>query len=64
MPTVNDKLKLAYVFRHEDDGLMLTVKTKAGQTFDMALSPSAAAMLLGQLTQGVKESLQTLERLP
>ncbi|MEN6306018.1 MAG: hypothetical protein ABFD96_25055 [Armatimonadia bacterium] len=65
MPTVHEKLKLAFVHTHPDDGLMLTVTTARGdQKFDMTLSPQAAAMLLGQLTQGVKDSLVKLERLP
>ena len=65
MPTVHEKLKLAFVHDHPDDGLMLTVTTARGDLkYDMKLSPQAAAMLLGQLTQGIKDSLLRMERLP
>lgn len=64
MPTVHDKLKLVYVFQHPDDGLMLSVVTAKGdQRLDMVLSPQMAAMLLGQLTQGVKDVLRHMEKL-
>lgn len=64
MPTVHEKLKIAYVHDHPDDGLVLTVTTRGEQKFDMALSPQMAAMLLGQLTQGIKDSLMRMEKLP
>jgi hypothetical protein len=65
MPTVHEKLKLAYVHEHPDDGLMLTVTTaRGGQQLDMVLTPRVAAMLLGQLTQGVKDALNRMESLP
>jgi hypothetical protein len=65
MPTVHEKLRLAYVHEHPDDGLMLTVTTARGdQKFDMVLTPKIAAMLLGQLTQGVKDALNRMESLP
>lgn len=65
MPTVHEKLKLAFVHEHPDDGLMLTVTTAKGeQKFDMQLTPKMAAMLLGQLTQGVKDVLNRMEKLP
>lgn len=63
MPTVHEKLKLAFVHQHPDDGLMLTVTTRAEQKFDLVLTPQAAAMLLGQLTQGVKDPLTRMEKL-
>ncbi len=64
MPTVHEKLKLAFVHVHPDDGLMLTVTARDGRKFDMELSPTAAAMLLGQLTQGVKDALLPPEKQP
>lgn len=65
MPTVHEKLKIAYIHPHPDDGLMLTVTTAKGdQKFDMRLSPQTAAMLLGQLTQGIKDALLPPEKLP
>lgn len=64
MPTVHEKLKLAFVHQHPDDGLMLTVTTRTEQKFDLVLTPQAAAMLLGQLTQGVKDALSRMEKLP
>lgn len=65
MPTVHDKLRLAFVFQHPDDGLMLSVVTAKGeQRLDMVLTPKAAAMLLGQLTQGLKDVLSRMEKLP
>lgn len=65
MPTVHDKLKLAFVHEHPDDGLMLTVTTAKGdQKFDMVLTPKMAAMLLGQLTHAVKDALNRMESLP
>lgn len=65
MPTIHEKLKLAFIHVHVDDGLMLTVTTvKGDQKFDMKLSPQTAAMLLGQLTQGVKDALLPPEGLP
>lgn len=64
MPTIHEKLKLAFVHQHPDDGLMLTVTTaKTDQKFDLVLTPQAAAMLLGQLTQGVRDALSRLEKL-
>lgn len=64
MPTIHDKLKLAFVHRHPDDGLMLTVTTRSDQKFDMVLTPQATAMLLGQLTQGLKDVLTQMDKLP
>lgn len=65
MPTVHEKLKLAYVHDHPDDGLMLTVTTAKGDLkYDMQLTPKLAAMLLGQLTQGVKDALVKMDALP
>lgn len=62
MPTVHEKLKLVFVHVHPDDGLMLTATTVKDQKFDMQLSPQGAAMLLGQLTQGVKDALLAPEK--
>lgn len=65
MPTVHEKLKLAFVHNHPDDGLMLTVTTARGdQKFDMQLTPQMTAMLLGQLTQGLKDVLQPMKVFP
>lgn len=64
MPTIHEKLKIAFVHQHPDDGLMLTVTTRTEQKFDLVLTPQAAAMLLGQLTQGLKDALSKLEQLP
>lgn len=64
MPTIHEKLKLAFVHQHPDDGLMLTVTTRNEQKFDLVLTPQAAAMLLGQLTQGVRDVLCRMEKLP
>lgn len=62
MPTIHEKLKLAYVHDHPDDGLMLSVATaKGGVRYDMKLTPSAAAMLLSQLTEGVKDAIIKME---
>ena len=62
MPTIHEKLKLAYVHEHPDDGLMLTVSTAKGAVrYDMKLTPSAAAMLLSQLTEGVKNAMMKME---
>ena len=63
MPTIHDKLKMAYVHQHPDDGLMLSVTAaKTGQQFDLVLTPKLAAMLLGQLTQGVKDVLNAMDK--
>ena len=65
MPTVHEKLKLAFVHDHPDDGLTLTVTTAKGdQKFDMKLTPSMASMLLGQLAYGLKDALKGMEKLP
>jgi hypothetical protein len=64
MPTIHDKLKLAFVHQHPDDGLMLTVTTRNDQKFDMVLSPQATAMLLGQLAEGLKDVLRPMKVLP
>jgi hypothetical protein len=65
MPTIHEKLKLAYVSLHPDDGLMLTVTTARGnQKFDMQLSPKMTAMLLNQLTEGARNALRDMDEWP
>jgi hypothetical protein len=65
MPTIHEKLKLAHVSLHPDDGLMLTVTTARGdQKFDMQLSPKMTAMLLNQLTEGARQALRDMEKWP